>query len=139
MANFAKASTVGFEIDPALSFLRQTYPDRMWLDGRSATARDLDSDLLICSDVIEHLEAPEELLSLFANSKVKKFVISTPALEILSDRGLSPKLGPPANPSHIMEWTTNNFASFVQKYCKILSHTVTNCSQCTQMIIAEHH
>jgi len=133
---FSDVDFVGIEIEPALSFLRQKYPDRLWRSGEEITSELFDTDMVICSDVIEHLSNPDLLLTAISESSAKIVVISTPALELLADRGLSPRLGPPANPAHLREWTTLEFKRYVSQFLPISRHVVTNISQCTQVIVA---
>lgn len=128
--------TVGVEIDPALSYLRSQYPDRMWRDGAFFTPDTFNADLVICSDVLEHLLEPDRLLSALASSKGGFFVFSTPALELLADRGASPRLGPPANPTHVYEWTTTEFRELIGEHLTILAHGIVNLKQATQMCVA---
>ena len=138
MKFLSKYETVGFEIEPALSFLKERYPTRTWLDGSSIEDVDLDSDLVICSDVLEHLDDPSRLLMKFASSSGKIFVLSTPALELLSEKGASRRNGPPVNKSHLLEWSTVEFSNFVLSEMSILSHSIVSLSQSTQMIVACH-
>lgn len=135
MKYFAGFDTVGVEIEPALSFLRRTYPHRCWLSGENDEP--LAGDMLICSDVIEHLADPIGLLERMRGSPVRAIVLSTPALEILSERGESPRLGPPNNRSHINEWTTREFRDFCDMHLKVMEHVVISATQGTQLIMAQ--
>lgn len=135
---FSKYEVAGFEIEPALSFLKEKYPTRTWLDGSFIDDIDLDFDLVICSDVLEHLDDPSRLLKKFASSSGKIFVLSTPALELLSEKGASRRNGPPSNKSHLLEWSTVEFSNFVSSELSILSHSIVNLMQSTQMIVACH-
>ena len=133
---FGPGVTVGLELDPALSFVRQRYPGRDWRSAQNLSIGLRDADMVICSDVIEHLADPAELLSKFADCPAELFVISTPALEILVELGGARRLGPPINESHAREWTTVEFGRFVSRYLKVVSHHVTSVWQGTQMVIA---
>lgn len=136
MKYFSGYSTLGYELEPALVFLNETYPDREWAHGDDLHRHPLAGDLLICADVIEHLADPTGLLQLFARSTVRYIVLSTPALEILAERGQSPRLGPPNNQSHVNEWTTREFGDFVAMHLNVIEHTVVSCRQGTQMVLA---
>lgn len=133
---FPPHATIGVEIEPALSFLMSKYPARIWRSGVNIAESIRGADMVICSDVIEHLPDPCGLLQTFAMSGAEVFVISTPALEMMVEQGWSPRLGPPGNASHIREWTTAEFAALVSRYLKIVEHRITNVAQCTQMIAA---
>lgn len=128
--------TIGFEIEPALSFLKSSYPENIWSDGSSIGSGDIKADLVICADVLEHLADPFKLIDIFANSECGLFVLSTPALELLAEKGISPRNGPPENKSHILEWSTVEFSSLLETRMSILSHSIVSLSQATQMVIA---
>ena len=128
--------TIGVEIEPALSFLKSKYGNRVWRSGDNISDSILGADMLICSDVIEHMKNPCEMLQIFAASNCEFFVISTPALELMVEKGWSPRLGPPRNEGHIREWTTAEFSGLVSRYLKIVDHRISNLSQCTQMVAA---
>ncbi|WP_267423485.1 methyltransferase domain-containing protein [Methylobacterium sp. GC_Met_2] len=133
---FPAPTTIGIEIEPSLSHVRAQYPDREWRSGEELVHSLRDAEMIITSDVIEHLPDPGALLQAFADSPAEFFVISTPALELLAERKMSPRLGPPANPSHIREWTTDEFHKFVSQYLRVTAQKITNIPQCTQMIFA---
>ncbi|MGN7805315.1 polysaccharide pyruvyl transferase family protein [Ensifer sp. 22521] len=137
MKYFANFETVGVEIEPALSQLRTVYPDREWVSGEYVTPDTFSGDLVICSDVIEHLFEPDRLLSAMSASSAKVFVLSTPALEILADRGQSSRMGPPTNTSHVFEWTTTEFAGLVSQHLDIVAHTIINLRQASQFCVAK--
>lgn len=136
MGVFADHQTVGVDIEPALSRLRKSYPAREWRDGSIIHPNLLDGDMVICSDVLEHLTEPDLLLEAMAVSPARAFVLSTPALEVLADRGRSPRLGPPTNPGHIYEWTTTEFRALVERHLSVAAHAIVNLTQATQMCIA---
>jgi hypothetical protein len=135
MKYFGGYDTVGFEIEPALSYLKQTYPIRVWRSADDVEA--FFGDLVICSDVIEHLVDPTSLLRTIKASPLQMVILSTPALEILAERGQSPRLGPPDNASHVNEWTTREFGDFVAMHLKVVEHIVVDATQGTQLVLAE--
>src|SRR6185369_17877571 len=73
----------------------------------------LKNSLLICADVIEHLVNPMPLIHILQESlKVASYaVISTPDREVF---GQAP-MGPPWNPSHVREWTKDEFTSWLKQ------------------------
>lgn len=75
----------------------------------------LNSSVVVCSDVIEHLHNPNVLLSFLSaiKTKVKGIVLSTP--ERNQERGLF-DYGPPANPFHVMEWSLDEFTRLLNDY-----------------------
>jgi hypothetical protein len=50
--------TAGFEVPQTLEFLRRTYPDRKWTFAQFSDCSHPAADLVICSDVIEHVDQP---------------------------------------------------------------------------------
>ena len=133
---FPRPDTIGVEVDPSYSYLRKTYPDRAWFSDLDRANAEVPADMLICSDVIEHMPNPSELLTKFATTSCRYFIISTPSLELMADKGWSPRLGPPRNPSHIREWSAVEFGSYVSRFLRIIEHRITNLEQCTQMVYA---
>ena len=60
--------TVGVEVEPCLSFLRRTYPNRLWLESGEASesfvsrSQEDGFDLVLCADVIEHIKEPDAFM-----------------------------------------------------------------------------
>jgi hypothetical protein len=135
-------ATVGYEVEPTLSFLRETYPDRVWKDsGRNAEVFSNElpelGDILICSDVIEHMNDPDTLIEFLLGFDVNYFVISTPCRSILckqhKDKDLYAQswMGPPFNTSHVREWTFMEFREYLSDYFTILeSHYSSDQIEC---------
>lgn len=68
-------------------------------------------DLVICADVVEHLENPRVLFAYLKTlgNHDTVYVVSTPDRDRLHGRGaLSP-----TNPEHVREWTASEFSEFV--------------------------
>jgi SAM-dependent methyltransferase len=125
--------TLGIDIDPAISRAKSDYPNAHWLHAEEYSADLHAADLVLCADVIEHVEHPDEFLqSLFAVPQWKCVMISTP--ERNSKRGRF-HYGPPPNHGHWREWSQNELFRFVSKYHKIYSHEIINPQQATQLII----
>jgi 2-polyprenyl-3-methyl-5-hydroxy-6-metoxy-1,4-benzoquinol methylase len=131
--------TTGYEIEPTLSFIRDKYPERKWKEGTFAPA-DFDGyDMVICSDVIEHLPQPEKLLEVLAQSSAKTVMLSTPALEVMSDWDgcASRRFGPPGIPTHFREWSTYEFGNFVVQYLPVSEHHVLDVYQATRVLFSD--
>ena len=130
-----RVADVGCGTAVKMDLLAQKYPDIEFLGidqpGFKAKVRvgmradlqelNLDSDLtwggaavdvVICSDVIEHLGQPEILLTLISTMIGKKGIcmISTPDRATL--RGKHNRQSP--NPSHVREWTFVEFQAFLR-------------------------
>jgi Methyltransferase domain len=133
LANFQDYTMAGVEL--STDWLIEKYPSQTWFAFSDEAWKQFPAELIICADVIEHVENPDVLLnSILENPNAKYYVFSTP------DRNLdtSPwKFGPPNNESHFREWTFEEFEKYMSGYFKILDHTISNCEQRTQMLVAE--
>lgn len=127
----------GVDLPPTVSFLRETYPYYPWLSVNEFKFTSLHSkSMLICSDVIEHMQDPNSFLESLASSCVGVVVFSTPARELLVLSGQTPELGPPTNKSHCCEWTCLEFNKYIKQYFDITEHFVSHVIQATQVVIA---
>lgn len=124
----------GVEVEPTLSVLKEKYPTHKWF--KLEEIKNQEFDLVILSDVIEHIEQPDLFLkTIFDHIKFDKLVISTP------DRGLMNnvfKHGPPHNKHHYREWTFSEFGSFMKQFIEIEDHFISNKAQYTQIIIGKN-
>ncbi len=111
---------VGVDIGDNLALCRTRYPSGQWIehDLESSeplplTADGLRHSVLICADVVEHLRRPERTLWALRGAlrHAEAVIISTPDRRRLSHS--SPQ-GPPRNPSHVREWTRNEFAALIR-------------------------
>jgi len=132
--NFPAVRTVGFDLEPTLSFLRRTYPDREWRES-SFSADVEQADLVICSDVIEHIPNPDMLMDHLVRLTRKRLVLSTP--ERISVYGWDHS-GPPRNPAHCREWRLDELTSYVSGWFRIEEARITNHGQGTQMLVCSH-
>ena len=108
---------VGADQPSGVEIARQRFRDLEWVSGDFESPdfwqelRQISPDIIICADVIEHLEDPIQFLDrLRAISANGRLIMSTP------DRGKlgSAPLGPPANPRHVREWTMQELAQLVE-------------------------
>lgn len=105
--------TIGIDVKDTVIWLKKTYPDRNWMTFNYNIKFPCDFSTVICSDVIEHVEEPDNLLKFIASINFKYLFISTP------DRARLPEeqqLGPPVNKHHLREWTGPEFYRFVSQY-----------------------
>lgn len=119
----------GMDQPEPIEWCRKTYDFGKW------TAMDLNQpndvpesvcDMAICSDVIEHLDQPDNLLRLLSRliKPAGYVLLSTPDRDRLrdGDRG-----GPPANPAHVREWNRRELAQYVESHgFRILKHFYTS-------------
>lgn len=135
LTHLAEYDTIGYEAGVAFEDLKEQYPERDWREARNVNPSMFDADIVICSDIIEQLEEPHVLLSALGHSKAKIIVLSTPAREILSERGMSPPNGPPIDRHHACEWSTREFGELAARHLKVESHFVIHVDQATQVCI----
>jgi len=126
--HFAGEKFTGMEVEPTLSWLKENR------EGHFVDTNDMieSHDLIICSDVIEHVQRPDLLLERIRKLGPKLVVISTP------DRTLVPgtQTGPPRNPHHIREWEMNEFGAFLTDHgFNVIDHHICNREQATQVAV----
>lgn len=131
MKHFAGIRTLGLDLEPTVSRLRRSYPDRDW------RVCDFDSpvesaDMVICADVIEHLPNPDRLMRFLAGIRTKALFVSTP--ERLLRYGLDHD-GPPPNRAHCREWTTAELRQYLARWFRVDDISITNRAQATQMAL----
>lgn len=144
---FGDLDTTGFEIEPTLTALRKMYPFNHWslsdfsrqLKGPSACY-----DMVICSDVVEHVLNPDDLLNWINNQfNFKYLVISTPdrdqLIHVWTDSYYGPQTqsGPPVNQAHVREWSFSEFEKYISQYFDIVSHFHCKGEFYDQVIIAK--
>jgi SAM-dependent methyltransferase len=132
---FSEYETTGFDVEPTVSFLKQKYPDRQWrvvpFDDRTLES----AELVVCSDVIEHVPDPDALLNFLRHVTGRYLVLSTPDRNLIYGKRSPRRYGPPSNPTHIREWSFQELHDYVAAQFDILEHRVTNPDQFTQMIV----
>ncbi|MBI9061920.1 MAG: methyltransferase domain-containing protein [Marinilabiliaceae bacterium] len=133
LKHFSDFETIGVDVPETYNFLQKKYPQEKWLSTADIEASELTGDLIICSDVIEHVEDPNKIIEQIKQIKNIKFIfISTPERNILNG---CYHYGPPRNPHHLREWSGWEFRNFISQHFNILSHTITNYNQGTQLIV----
>ena len=143
MTYFNEHETLGIEIKETFDFLKKTYPDKDWLEAGSDATKNLTTDVVICSDVIEHLVDPDELLDFIKSISAKYIILSTPDRSLVYQKWKRYSLaflcqgfwGPPANEAHLREWAFKEFYNYISEQFDVVDHRVTNLAQATQMII----
>lgn len=128
-------NSVGFDLEPTVSFLRKAYPDRVW---RMADLQATDippADVVICSDVIEHVPDPNQMVQFIKRVTTKFAIISTPDRNLVYPPGSPFHWGPPGNACHVREWSFDEFAKYLSREFKIIDHRITNVPEGTQMAL----
>jgi SAM-dependent methyltransferase len=127
---FNEYNTIGIDLPPTISVLKERYPGKVWQDNLDTVS----CDVFIASDVIEHMENPDILLDFIEKCNPKEIILSTPASDL---RTPIIENGPPANIHHIREWSFNEFKNYIESRFQIINHKITNEEQHTQMIHAK--
>jgi len=132
MKFFARDETVGFDLPETVAFLKRTYPDRDWAISKLDEPPRESCDALICSDVVEHIIDPDELMNFLADIDFKKLFLSTPDRDLVYGAN---NLGPPLNKAHCREWNFTEFATYASQWFAVDEHFVANREQSTQLIV----
>lgn len=130
LKHFSDMETLGVDLPPTIKWLKENYPERSWSDQFVPIQ---GYDLIIASDVIEHIPDPDSLLDLIEQSQPKMIVFSTP------DRDLLPvdyHNGPPKNKAHVREWTMPEFNQYISSRFTVIDQFISNRKQGTQVILA---
>uniref|UniRef100_A0A6C0J066 Methyltransferase type 11 domain-containing protein n=1 Tax=viral metagenome TaxID=1070528 RepID=A0A6C0J066_9ZZZZ len=139
-------NTIGIETEPCYSYLKQTYPNFKWLlsgeQEKSFKSYDElnNADVVICSDVIEHIVNPDNLIEYLLSLNSKYYIISTPCREILcnnqkfSDNYKKSWNGPPINNCHVREWTMEEFKEYISE-----KFTIMSSYYCQNQIECQYH
>jgi hypothetical protein len=115
---FDEYNTIGYEIEPCYSYLKLRYPNNIW-KIHNFDEKLIDTDIIICSDVIEHIEDPDLLLDWISTSTFKYIVFSTPDRSLLYSNS---HIGPPRNTDHVREWNFHEFENYIKSKFNIISH-----------------
>ena len=124
--------TIGVEVEPTYSWLLNKYPNREWLLYAPHDMPGLKADIVICSDVIEHIKYPDELMNFLSTIDFSLLLISTPERDKVC--GYT-DYGPPENTSHYREWNSAEFKSYVSRWFKINEHYIYNDKSITQVVV----
>ena len=136
-------NTIGIETEPCYSHLKSKYPLRNWLlSGEKEKSFILYNeinrpDVVICSDVIEHIINPDILLDYLISLNSKYYIISTPCRNVLCNRPKFSNIykiswnGPPINNCHVREWTIEEFKKYISnKFDVVRSYYGKNQIEC---------
>ncbi len=134
---FEEYQTVGLELPVNVEILKERYPEKRWEVCNLTKDPELSTDVVICSDVIEHLVDPDELITFIKTIDFKYLVISTPDRSLIHKPWKVKYYGPPKNKAHIREWTFHEFNKYLSLHFNVIDHRVTNLGQYTQMAICK--
>jgi len=131
-----KYEFIGIDIKSSYEHLVKNYSNFNWLDGEIVDYSTLKADLVICSDVIEHVVDPDDLLQKIKSIQgLKMIVISTPDRLLIRNWF---DYGPPKNTTHVREWNGKEFAKYIASHqLEIITHQMTNYNDKTQLIVCK--
>jgi 2-polyprenyl-3-methyl-5-hydroxy-6-metoxy-1,4-benzoquinol methylase len=122
----------GIEVEPTYSWLKKTYPQHRWLLFDETKPSSLKADIIICSDVIEHIEDPDSLLDFLQDIDFQYLVLSTPERDAKLGRN---DYGPPENLAHYREWNQYEFKDYVRSWFVIEEQKILNDKSITQVLV----
>jgi hypothetical protein len=131
---FSGYETTGIEVEETYHFLKEKYPDRVWIKAGDNLIQRQYADIIICSDVIEHVSNPDELIQFIEGIGFKMLFLSTPERDMIRGRV---DYGPPDNKAHMREWNSAELHKYLSRHFAIISHQVTNIEQATQLVICK--
>lgn len=131
---FRDRQTVGIDLPKTCDWLNRKYPGRIWRDPDSLAGSDTRVDMVIASDVIEHVEDPDQLMVTIQRLRSRYVVLSTPDRDLLR---VGTHNGPPLNPAHVREWSFMEFEVYVSEYFRVLEHFVSCAPQATQCLLCQ--
>jgi len=111
---------IGYELEPNLSFLREKYPNKTWVES-NFSKEPLRADIVICADVIEHLLNPDDLLEFINKMEPKHVIISTPDRDLLVNLLGRDNNGPPHNQYHIREWNKSELFEYLSHFFTVVN------------------
>jgi SAM-dependent methyltransferase len=133
LKHLSHRNTIGLDVPDTYEALRRRHPDRKWAVSDFSGDVPTDVDLVVASDVIEHLLNPDELLDYIVRMNPRYIVLSTPDRNLMR---LGLHNGPPGNQNHIREWSMAELHAFLSERFDILEHFHSNSAQWTQCVLA---
>lgn len=109
---------IGVDIGTNIQHCERRFPQHKWINLNldvSIVPPAVEADMVICSDVIEHVLHPEFLMQYLSDlaKKVKVIIISTPERDLVHNPD---HIGPPKNLAHIREWNLVEFKNLLSHY-----------------------
>jgi hypothetical protein len=129
---FTEFTTIGIDVPATCDFLRKKWPDRGWINANYEVVPSQNVDLVIASDVIEHVLNPDELLRYIKLLCPRYVVFSTPDRNLLR---AGTHDGPPGNPAHVREWSFAEFHAYIAQWFQIKEHFISCAAQGTQCLL----
>jgi 2-polyprenyl-3-methyl-5-hydroxy-6-metoxy-1,4-benzoquinol methylase len=122
----------GIEVAPTWQWLQQQYPQHQWWLFDDTDPYQLEADIVICSDVVEHIDNPDNLMDFLEGISFRYLIISTPERDGASGKN---DYGPPVNTAHYREWNEVEFRNYVRRWFNIQEQHIFDDRSITQVII----
>jgi hypothetical protein len=129
---FGNDKTIGLDVEQTCSKLRKRYPNREWGIADFSAEIVPKADLVIASDVIEHLVDPDMLLKFILRASPQYAILSTPDRNLLRHGTFN---GPPHNPAHLREWNMPELHTYLSQFLEIDEHFISYAAQATQCVL----
>jgi len=131
LKHFDNYITLGIDVSSTVDYLNKKYPTKQWTDKFEPVT---GFELIICSDVIEHIPDPDILLDLIIECQPKLIVLSTPERV---KRYHGEHNGPPLNPCHVREWNMKEFHDYISSKLEVIQHFYSSNHQSTQTMLCK--
>jgi ubiquinone/menaquinone biosynthesis C-methylase UbiE len=130
---FRDRMTIGLDVEATCAVLRRRHPNRRWSVCDFHAYQIPKGDLVIASDVIEHLAHPNEMLEFIQRIAPVYVIVSTPDRNLLR---YGAHKGPPYCPAHMREWSMAELHAYLSEYFDIAEHFISYTPQGTQCVLA---
>jgi 2-polyprenyl-3-methyl-5-hydroxy-6-metoxy-1,4-benzoquinol methylase len=130
-------TTMGYDVAPTVEYLQGKYPDRTWHIADFRQRGIARVPMVVCADVIEHVENPDELMDFLLELSSKWVVLSTPERDLVYPKASTYLNGPPQNLTHLREWNFREFRNYISGFITVTEHCISNIEQATQMIVGK--
>jgi 2-polyprenyl-3-methyl-5-hydroxy-6-metoxy-1,4-benzoquinol methylase len=114
VVDIARENAVAQRISPDVFTRKNIY---------EVTPDDIEADLVVCCEVLEHLDEPERALRILASLRARHVILSVPREPIWSAMNLArgKYIGALGNtPGHVQRWSQRGFVRLVEKYFDIV-------------------
>jgi SAM-dependent methyltransferase len=123
--------TVGIELPAMVKWLKT-----IWMPAPLQKSCGLNADLVICSDMIEHVKEPDEIIREIQSIHSRLILFSTPERIAVAGKY---DFGPPENPSHYREWDYYEFKNWLSQYFDIEDQRIFTDRSITQVILCRKY